>query len=188
MQNLPVNYEIKKWSNVSLIEIIDHLEQVHQIIKSEKIPYLQQLLENVLNTYTGEHKEMLISLQEFFVIFKNEAEDHIKREEETLFSYIRKLEFYKTDDGPKPAIPFRSIENPISQIELDHVKLENALLEAMEKIVSVYKTLEEPSDSFKAFYENMKLLKSEIMAHMRLETDVVFPKAIRLELYVIYDK
>ncbi|OHB51342.1 MAG: hypothetical protein A2Y10_04140 [Planctomycetes bacterium GWF2_41_51] len=188
MQNLSTNDEIRKWSKASLTELIDHLEQVHQIIKSEKNPHLQQLLDEILNTYTGKHREMLESLQEFFTIFKSEAEDHIKREEEILFSYIRKLEFYKTNDGTKPAIPFHSIENPISQIELDHVKLENTLLEAIDKIASVFKTLEESSDSFKIFYEDMKSLQSEIMEHMRLETNVVFPEAIRLELSVMYEK
>jgi len=178
--------EVRKWSNAPLMELIDHLEQTHKDIKKEKIPHLQRLLDETLNTYTGRHNEMLKSLQDFFVVFKSDAEDHIKHEEEILFSYIRKLEFYRTNDGTKPVIPFHTIENPISQIELEHVKLEHALLEAMDKIASLYKTLEEPSDSFKVFYENMKSLQSEIMEHMHLETDIVFPKAISLELDIMH--
>lgn len=180
--------EYKYWSKASVIEIIDYLEQVHQTIKNEKIPNLQQLLEKTIDTYKGKHSQMLKSLQEFFIMFKTDAEDHIKREEEILFSYIRKLEIYKRNGGAKPVIPFSSIENPISQIELDHVKLENALLETMGKIASAYQSLEEPSDTFKAFYKYMKALESEIMKHMHLETDILFPEAIELELSILHGK
>jgi regulator of cell morphogenesis and NO signaling len=166
--------------------LIDYLEQRHQVILKEKIPRAKQLLGETLNIDMEKHGQTLKSLEEVFTAFVSEMTSHIDREEQTLFSYIRKLEVYKTTGGPKPQIPFSSIENPISQIEEDHRKLEYKLFANMRNITSGYQVPDDASDPFKDLYGSLEGLESEIMEHMGLETDIVFPKAIKLELSVMH--
>jgi regulator of cell morphogenesis and NO signaling len=174
------------WSDASLVELIDFLEQRHQVILKEKIPQAQQLLDETLKIDMEKQGQVLKPLLEIFTAFISEMTSHIDREEQTLFSYIRKLEIYKAIGGTKPQIPFSSIENPISQIEEDHRKLEYELFEKMRTITSGYQLPPDASDTFKALYESLNGLESEIMEHMGLETDIVFPKAIELELSIMH--
>lgn len=184
MENIARKNEYKDWANVPYIELVEYLELRHRIIMNEKIPRLAKLLEKMLSEYKGEFRKILESLREIFNAVISEKEIHIKREEEMLFSYIKKLINFQAAGGDKPEILINGIQNPISLIKNDHIKVEHALLETMNKIATVFQSIDSFSDTFKLFYNDLKDLETEFMDHMRLETDILFPKAIELELNV----
>ena len=175
------------WYNRPLSELVNHLEQMHQYYYKEKIPKIQQLLKETMDIH-GEYTLMFNHLLDTFISFKAEKETHFKKEEQVLFSYIFQLENYKQNGGIKPTIQFDSIKNPISQIEYDHEKLEHGLLDKMREITSDYLLISNASDVFLELYKNLKDLESELKEHMFLETEILFPKAIELELSILHGK
>lgn len=147
---------------------------------------LHQLLQQVLQIDSRTHGPMLNSLNEIYNSFIPEIKNHFKREEKILFSYICKMDAFQKGLGPKPDIPFKHIENPISQIEYDHDRFEHQLLLKIRQLTCDYKIPPDASDKLKALFEGLKNLESEIIIHRHLETDLLFPKAIKLELSIMH--
>jgi regulator of cell morphogenesis and NO signaling len=176
------------WYNRPLSELVNHLKQMHQYYYKEKIPQIHQLLVETMDIHGEKHGSTIKCLLDLFVSFKAEKEIHFKKEEQVLFSYIFQLENYKQNGGVKPTIQFHSIENPISQIEYDHEKLEHGILDKMREVTSDYLLPSDASDVFSELYRNLKDLESELKEHMFLETEILFPKAIELELSILHRK
>lgn len=112
------------WSRTSLIEILVYIERHHCELK-EKLEKVQVLLGQIVELHRDKSDSVLVSLQEFYAIFKNEMEHHFKKEERILFPYIRQMDNFDKNLGPKPDFQHSSIKNPISQMEYDHDQIEN---------------------------------------------------------------
>lgn len=188
MNEILERYRDNKWSDASLVEIVHFLEERHRVINQEKMPRLQKLIDEALQDTKQDRKDIIKSLLEVFNAFKLEKIDHIEREEKILFSYIINLDVYKRSDGAKPQIPESSIENPISQIEYDHEKIEHLLLDSMREIASACLSVSKSAENLKSLCDCMQDIESEFVEHMRLEKEILFPKAIELELSIKYEK
>ena len=117
----------KNWSKASLIEIVQYIEQHHREMKA-KLLKLQTLVEEAAKLHKDKQGS-INSLQEFFPVFKSEMESHFAREEHILFPYIRQMDEFDKDRGPKHQFHSGSIKNPISQLEYDHDQVENVMLD-----------------------------------------------------------
>ena len=121
------------WSKASLIELVDYIEKRHCVLKG-KLQKMQTLLERTVEQHEDKNCSILISLQGFYAIFKDELERHFKKEERILIPYIRQMDDFKKNIGPKPEFQHSSLKNPISQIETDHDQVENVMLKKLHSI------------------------------------------------------
>ena len=176
----------KNWSRASLIELVQYIEQQHHEMKA-KLLKLQTLLEQAAKTHKDEH-DSINSLQEFFPVFKTEMENHFAREEHILIPYICQMDEFDKNQGPKPQFHRGSIKNPISQLEYDHDQVENVMFDKIRTETNNYQLPESSSDIFKALYDGLKDIETNISEHIYLEHNVLFPLAIELELQLMHKK
>ena len=174
-------------SNTSLIELVEYIEQRHCVL-NELLQKVQTLLEQVAEQHKGEYGSTLISLQEFYAAFKVELARHFVKEEKILFPYIRKMDDFDKDIGPKPDFQHSSIKNPISQIEYDHDQTENVMFEKLHTITGNYQLPQDADAAFKALYDGLKDIERSIRKHINIEQKLLFPLAIKLELELMYKK
>ena len=176
----------KNWSKASLIELVEYIEQHHREMKA-KLLKLQTLLEQAAKLHKDGHSS-INSLQEFFPVFKTEMENHFAREEHILIPYIRQMDEFDKSRGPKPQFHSGSVKNPISQLEYDHDQVENVMLDKIRTITCNYQLPPSASDAFKALYDGLKDIETDISEHIDLENNVLFPLAIELELQLMHKK
>jgi regulator of cell morphogenesis and NO signaling len=189
-----IEYEMEKifkkidhqFGHASLTEIVDYLQGQHKAILEKEIPALDQIFQDAMNVHNQRYIRKIEPLLEVFNFFKTEIKNHFKREEEILFPYVRKMEIYEQKGGEKPQIPFKHIENPISRIEYDHDRLEHELLGKIRYLASDYSLPVDASENLKKLYSKLQEVESSIIEHRHLETEVLFPRAIKLELSVIH--
>jgi len=176
----------KNGSESSLIELVQYIEQHHREIKA-KLLKLQTLLAEAVKLHKDEHGS-IESLQEFFPVFKTKMEDHFASEERILIPYIRQMDEFDKNRGPKPEFHRGSIKNPISQLEYDHDQTENVMFDKIRTETNNYQLPPGADDIFKALYDGLKDIETNISEHIHLENNVLFPLAIDLELQLIHKK
>ena len=81
----------KQLQSFSVELIIEYLSQTHKHYLFFLIPEIEKKISILVNRYP-DYSEKLILVQKFFMDYKNELVLHIKREEESVFPYVRMVE------------------------------------------------------------------------------------------------
>ena len=98
------------------------------------------------------------------------------KEERVLFPYIRAL---GTPGGPPPA-PFGTVRNPVQMMMREHDRAAELLVALADATAS----FTPPADaclSFRALYAGLAELRLDLLKHISLENNVLFPQAVALE-------
>jgi regulator of cell morphogenesis and NO signaling len=177
----------KNWSNATMKELLEYIEQDHCKIK-EKLLKLQTLLEQAAEQQKEPYSSTVGSLQEFYAVFKTKMENHFEKEEHILIPYIRQIDESSRNPGTKSQFHSSSIKNPISQMEYDHDQTEHVMFAKLGAITGNYQLPENAGDAFKALYDGLKDIETNISNHINLENKILFPWAIELELQLIHKR
>ncbi|MBK9142242.1 MAG: iron-sulfur cluster repair di-iron protein [Candidatus Melainabacteria bacterium] len=167
------------WNNVTLTELIEHIEKTHHVYVKSELPRLAALATKVARVH-GERAPEMVELAEVFLRFKEEQEQHTMKEEMVLFPYIRSLESEPSPSAP----PFGTVANPIACMEGDH---DNAgmVLAKMRSLTGDYSAPEDACGSWKALVGGLESLDLDLRTHVHKENSILFPKAILLEKRVL---
>ena len=174
----------KNWSEASLMELLEYIEHHHCKI-SEKLLKVQTLIEQAAELQKDQYSSTFGSLQKFYPAFKTKMENHFAKEEHILIPYIRQMDESNRIPDVKLEFHLSSIKNPISQLEYDHDQIENVMFDELRTITSNYQLPQNPSNAFKALYDGLKDIETNINEHINLEHKILFPWAIELELQLI---
>ena len=177
----------KKWSKASLIELTEYIEQHHRQME-EKFLKLQNLLDNATEQNKDETAKVLSSLREFFPGFKTQMERHFASEEQILIPYIRQMDEFEKNRGPKPQIHTGSVKNPISRMEYEHDLTESVMFNKIHIITGNYHLPPDSDEALSAIYEVLKDIQISLSQHIHLENNVLFPLTIELELQLMHKK
>ncbi|MCX7626228.1 MAG: hemerythrin domain-containing protein [Candidatus Sumerlaeaceae bacterium] len=164
------------WPTTSIGEIIAHvLEQHHRFLRQE-LPRLQLLLHRAANRDMVRTIFPANTLLETFVGLKAEIDVHLLKEEEVLFPLAQEIERAVRPLG----IHCQSVRNPIGVMMVEHENAKSALAE----IRSITQDFTPPAESFPlvdAIYAALRQLEADLLAHIREEDDILFPRLIALE-------
>lgn len=174
------------WSKMSLIELVEYLEQHHLVLK-KKLLEISRLLALVSIQYGDKYSDTLGALHDFFAKFKPEMESHFDKEEHILLPYIRQMNCFSSTGAGKPDFHYGSIKNPISLIEYDHDRVENVSLENMRTITDNYKLPPDADDDFRQLYDGLRDIEKELREHIYLENKILFPLVIEMELRLMHN-
>lgn len=109
---------------------------------------------------------------------------HLVHEEKNLFPYVRSLERAAERPGsPAPVALFSSITDVLHDMEEEHESCDLEM-QAMRELTKGYVTSEQTPAAVRALYEALDAHEKDLIRHMHLEGNVVFPRAERLEVKV----
>ncbi|GAB4336756.1 MAG: iron-sulfur cluster repair di-iron protein [Candidatus Abyssubacteria bacterium] len=169
------------WANESVTSLVEHIEQTHHTFMKEQLPRVQNLLVKVVKAHEATHGRMLSQLQSVYQSLRMEIEQHLMKEEQILFPYIRQIADYALGIGEKPLVHCGSIQNPIRQMEHEHDNAGDALAR-MRELTSDYDLPGDACPTFEALYEGLKSMEADLHEHIHLENNILFPKAADLEV------
>ncbi|KKM59920.1 hypothetical protein LCGC14_1547030, partial [marine sediment metagenome] len=114
--------------NLSLTELVDHIESTHHVFMKKEIPDILALLDKAVNRHKTED---LKNLNEIFQTLVEDITAHLEKEEQILFPAVRELEEFGEIKSiacfDKSANPLASVANPINQMEMEHTAVGNLL-------------------------------------------------------------
>lgn len=167
-------------NSLSLGDLIAHILETHHIYTKKEIEQLTHLMQKVVRRHGDQHP-FLFELQKIFQAVCDDLSPHMLKEEVVLFPYIVQLEqaVDKHLTGPTPH--FGSVERPVRMMKIEHEAVGD-LLACMREITNDYRLPDGVCPSFTALYHRLAALELDLHQHIHLENNVLFPRAIALEL------
>jgi len=162
------------FNSMPLHELTKHIVQKHhQYIKQNK-DVLLGLSEKVSERHGSKHPE-LKEIHRCFIDLINELEPHLFKEENILFPYIETMSLEKNSKAP-----FGTVENPIRMMLYEH-DIAGDLIKKIREYSGQYQIPEDACGSYSALYRLLKEFDDDLILHIHLENNILFPRSIEME-------
>jgi len=164
------------WNQRPLGELIDFIVATHHAFTRSAIARISRMLPKVIAKHGAQYAQ-LESVSVAFGELSMDMEPHMLREERVLFPFIRALE---TSERPVAA-PFGTVRNPVRMMMHEHNRAEE-LLALLHDTTDGFQPAGDACTAMKTVYAALAALRIDLLRHMALENDVLFPRAVELEL------
>jgi regulator of cell morphogenesis and NO signaling len=163
----------------SLTELVAHILDSHHVFTKQEITRLRSLLEKVVGVHGARHPE-LNRLQTLFEQLACDLFPHMMKEENVLFPYIVGLEQSASTDAPVQRPPFKTVQNPIRMMLMEHETVGDILHE-MRIATSAYLAPADACGSYVTLYQALEAFEKDLHQHIHLENNILFPRALDME-------
>lgn len=163
-------------SAVAIDELTRFIEQHHHLYIYENITFIKTNVSRLLRIYGKKHPH-LEEIHQAFAEMTAHLTVHMSHEEHIVFPYIRLM--VKQGKKVRSRI-YRSVESPIATLVADHVT-ENHCLKRLDDLTHHYSAPDETCSIFKVTYKALEEFEKDLHAHIRLENEILFPKALQME-------
>ena len=168
------------WLAAPLRELISHIREKHHRYVREAIRRTEALFQKVIAKHGPNHQE-LSDIHSAFAEVSREMLLHMRKEEQILFPYIESLELAVAEHRPMEPPFFETVKNPVHAMMKDH-DASGELLKRIRNLAANYTPPPDACLSFKSLYEDLKQFESDLHQHVHLENNILFPRAVELEL------
>ncbi len=162
------------WTCAPLAGLVAHIVKRHHGYLYRELPQIGARLEKVVANH-GQAKPWLADIRNEFLRLREELREHLEKEEEVLFPYLRSLEA-----GQPATACFASVAVPIRIMLSEHEHATAALAE-MRRLSSGYEAPEGGCPGFRALLHDLAALEADLHQHIHLENNILFPRAIELD-------
>jgi len=175
--SLPSTIKFEEWDPAFLADYIVHIH--HEYLRST----LPTALETIREFAEG-HKKKFTNLPELVVVFSGlvkELLSHILYEEEIIFPYIKQISHAHRVNESYAGLLVRTLRKPVEEVmQHEHKFVEDALA-VIHELTGNYQYPPEACTSHKVSFLTLMDLEKDILQHLHLENDILFPKAIKME-------
>jgi len=172
--------EVENWAEKSLESLSSYIVAKHHAYVKREMPRLGQLAQKVVNRH-GSTKPELPVIANTLKQLDEELTHHLAKEEAVLFPYIAGLERSVSIGTPRPRSCFGTVANPIAIMTQEH-DAAGALTSEIRRLSRDFTTPEDACPTFHAFYDGLREFEQDLHQHIHLENNILFPRAIELDL------
>ena len=164
-------------ASINVDELTLYIERYHHHYTTEYITFIKANLSRLVRLHARQFPE-LVDIKSIFDELSWPLTVHMQHEEFIVFPYIRELA--KKGKKAKSSM-YRAAYSPISGMLTDHEK-DKANLKRLDDLTHHYTPPETEGNAFKITYAAMRALERDLHTHMALEKEVLFPKALEMEI------
>lgn len=113
-----------------------------------------------------------------------DLQDHLPKEEQILFPYIRSLEQCRKANAAPVSSPFGTVQNPVNLMESEHEAVGRNMA-AIHQLTDGYRLPEDACSSYTLLYKWLHEFEDDLHQHVHLENNILFPKAVELEKQIV---
>lgn len=174
---VPNSLPFNEWDIDFLAEYIVHVH--HHYLKNQ-LPEIKTLLLK----FADEHRKKypyIADLERTFLRLYNEILPHLQQEEEIIFPYIRQIAHAFVSRESYASLLVRTLRKPIEEaMNHEHTSVIRAS-KKMRELTNDYTAPANACVSHKVVFLKLKELDNDLMQHMHLENNILFPRAIEME-------
>lgn len=166
--------------NFSLKLIVQYLQNTHTYYLHEKIPEIENLMNQLIDACMASNKNNLMLLKKFFDDYKTELNEHIKREEQKVLPYVLEL-----DEAYKNKQVSKSLINKIHTYSIhdyanEHDNVEEKLHDLKNIIIKYLPPTKNSYLCHKVLIELFRL-ERDLNDHSHIEDKVLVPRVYEIE-------
>jgi regulator of cell morphogenesis and NO signaling len=163
--------------------IVDYIVNNHHKFVRYMIPIVSSHADKVASAHEKNHPETLTVAKVFSTIYKD-LKQHMMKEEEILFPYIKYLVKVRNGEVKFEKPYFGRIGNPINMMELEHQSAGESM-HSIRKLTNNYATPSDACNTYKVCLNELREFEEDLHKHVHLENNILFPKAVLLEEQLI---
>lgn len=166
-----------EWNDKPLTALVEHILEQHHRYTRDALDRLGDLSRKVLAAHGHLHPE-LERVHATTVAIEQDLRPHLEKEEVILFPCIAQLDAAARggDGGDGPRF---GVEGPVRVMLEEHEDL-IGLLGEIRALTNDYQPPRDSCSTWQAFYAALRALDLDLLRHMHLEADVLFPRALDL--------
>jgi len=165
--------EFNKWN---LDSLIDYITNTHHQYAKENAIIIYNLVQEVAPHHSNNHPE-LIKLTTAIFLFLHDLLNHMKKEEQILFPNIKQLIKKKTQSEKGMYSTFGLIEESVRRMQKVHQAIGKDL-KLFHELTNDYMIPVDACGSYKYLFEKLKEFEDDLLMHLHLENNILFPKAL----------
>ncbi len=159
--------------------LIDYIVNNHHAYINRMIPVLSAHTQKIASVHGKNHPELLKVAESFEKVYK-ELKQHMMKEEQILFPFVKKLATAKSSGRKTEAPYFGTVKNPIRLMEAEHQSAGDEMYE-IRKLTGGYTVPEDACNTYSVTMQELRDFEEDLHKHIYLENFILFPKAIDLE-------
>lgn len=160
--------------------LADYIYNVHHRYLQKALPETREYVLQFLQGHRNKYPE-LAELETIFNRFVKEIPPHMKQEEEILFPYIRQIYHAWKHRESYARLLVRTLRKPVEEVMQKEHESTGSLLRRMREITNNYIPPEKACLTHRVTFAKMKELDADLVQHIHLENNILFPKAIAME-------
>jgi len=169
--------DFKNWS---IDFLVDYLINVHHAYLVINLPEIKDTLERFIKGHQSKYP-YLDELMKSFNHLSKEIIPHLEQEEKIIFPYIKQIVHAWENQEPYAGLLVRTLRKPIeAMIQQEQDDIEKYLY-AFRKLTNNYTTPPGACITHKVALSKLKELDADLVQHIYLENEILFPKAIQVE-------
>lgn len=159
--------------------LADYIEKKHHRYAAEKVPHILNGLYMIADL-CGHSYPRLKDMHAMFGEAGRELQQHMKKEEEMLFPYIRKIALSRQENRRLEDRPCLSLEKPVNEFLKEH-ELEMNAFSQISGMAGEIQPLSADNVLFGTLLMQLKEFEADLCLHTHLENNILFPKALEME-------
>lgn len=166
--------------------LVDYILNVHHRYLRKALPEIQELT----NRFLDGHREKFPELGELeFIInvFMKEIPPHMNQEEDIFFPYIKQIHHAHKNRESYAKLLIRTLRKPLEEVMQKEHEKTGANLHHLRSITKNYHPPVNACLTHKVTFSKLKELDDDLVQHIHLESNILFPKAIALEKELLED-
>lgn len=168
----------KAWDKAPLTELTSHIVAVHRRTRRMLVDAVE-LLDVLVSGHAAAHPE-LWPLKREVEQLAHHLVPHMLNEERYLFPYIATMDQPVGPDRNILVPLFGTVQYPLQAIRHDHSE-DLSLLATIRATTRDFTTPDDACNHYRMLYTILAEFADELDAHIHLENDILFPRAIEVE-------
>ncbi len=160
--------------------LTDYIINVHHEYLRKSLP----VMEDQLNKFIIENQKkypFLVELGTQFTALQKMMIPHLEQEEAIIFPYIRQISHAYESKETYASLLVRTLRKPVeAMMHHEHESLEKIILQ-FRKLTENYTAPDNACTSHRLAFSYLKELDDDLVQHLYLENELLFPKAIAME-------
>lgn len=166
----------REFDNWDLDSLINYILDTHHRYTKENAVIIYDLAQKIVYHH-GENQSELINLTTAMFLFFHDLLNCMRKEEEILFPSIKQLAKDKSKPGNYRYTTFGLIKDWVTLIHKEH-QASIKDLKLIHELTNNYMLRDDTCNSYKYLFDKMKKFETDLLMHLHLENNILFPKAI----------
>ena len=159
--------------------LIDYIVNNHHAYINRMIPVLLAHTQKIASVHGKNHPELLKVAESFGKVYK-ELKQHMMKEEQILFPFIKQLVTAKRNGRKAEAPYFGTVKNPIRMMEAEHQSAGDEMYD-IRTFTNGYSIPDDACNTYSVTMQELKDFEEDLHKHIYLENYILFPNAVDLE-------
>jgi regulator of cell morphogenesis and NO signaling len=168
------------FANWNVDFLIDYIMNVHHCYLTNNLPIIWDTVEQFTKGHLSKYP-YLNDLQNCLSRLRDELGPHIEQENQIIFPYIKQIVHAYENREPYAALLVRTLRKPVEKIMKHEQENIRKYVRQMRELTNHYTAPASACITHKVAFSKLQELDDDLVQHIHLENNILFPKAIAME-------